>query len=187
MHGTLFLDKVVPPLEAALLPPEGRLERAVRDEHDVVLFQVVGLHPTLAVPDANGETVRVVFDLVLPLHEGDDGCDDEGGLAAGLGEEERDGLDPACRFASGAGSEADSRLAHAHLVGQHAALPDALLLLSHPVQALLLERQERQLERRVRLHHLGLDGRDGSGEVAPDVVEFRVMLHVSASVVEGSP
>jgi hypothetical protein len=51
-------------------------------------------------------------------------------------------------------------LSHTHLVCQHPTLPEALLLLLHPVKTLLLERQELELETGRRGDLDGLDRLD---------------------------
>lgn len=116
MHGRLLRDEHVTPLEPPLLPPEARLERAVRHEdlwnaistftfvrsrstHHIVLLQLGGLHPSLTVPQADGEALRVVLNLVLPLHKCHNGRNDEGRLPPGLGQQQCDRLDPARRSA----------------------------------------------------------------------------------------
>lgn len=61
------------------------------------------------------------------------------------------------------------------LISQHSTPPRPLLLLSHPIQALLLKRQQSQLQRRMSLHRDRLDNLDPLLQVPPDVDEIGMM------------
>ena len=80
-------------LESPLLTPEGGFQCPIRREHHVKLFQLVRLHSTLPVPQADCEALCVCLDLVLPLHQCHDGSNNETGLSSRLGEKQSDGLD----------------------------------------------------------------------------------------------
>lgn len=93
MQCTRLLDHNVTALEARMLAPERVLESAVRRQDDVYLLELFSRDFARAVVEEGGEAFCVRFDLVLPLHESDDGCDDEGWLATGFRQKERDRLD----------------------------------------------------------------------------------------------
>lgn len=116
VHGRFFRDEHVTPLEPPLLPPEARLERAIRHKdlwhaissitisgmgttHHIELLQLGGLHPSLTVPQADSEALGIVLNLVFPLHESHNGRDDEGRLPPGFRQQQCDRLDPASQSA----------------------------------------------------------------------------------------
>jgi hypothetical protein len=93
VHGRLLFDEVFAPLESSLLSSESGLERTVRRQdlgvssrpdkqgktvaHDIELLELGCLHSSLTVPQADLESRRMRLDFMLPLHERNNGRDDE--------------------------------------------------------------------------------------------------------------
>lgn len=113
VQDTVFLeDSSLAPETAVLLPPI-RLENIVSRENDMIFgdFGSIG-QARRSVMETDGQaTSRVLFNLRLPLHDGDGGCNNNVGLDIRIRHEEGDSL---------------NGLAHSHFYGPLVRFPSTV-------------------------------------------------------------
>lgn len=152
--------------------------------HNVILLQLLRLHPPLSMPETHLKPLSMRLNLMLPLHERNHRSNDQARLSPWLGQHQSDGLDTEL---SAQILTKHLRLAHSHLVGKHTTLPFPLFLLLHPVQALLLEGEECEFQGWVRFHRDGFDWDDLILQITPNIFELLVVLRKRVSEPPNGP